>query len=52
MTESHQHLLSIFHILHELRDVLHVSDLFKHPQDCLIGSSMSWTVESSDSSSE
>ena len=52
MSESHEHLLPVLDIFDKLWDLVDATNLFEHPQDSLVGSSVSWTIEGSDSSSK
>lgn len=52
MTETHENLLSIFDVLDILWDLINASNIFKHPKYSLVGSSVSGSIKSCDSSGQ
>ena len=52
MPETHEHLLLVLNVLNELGNLFFGTNLLEHPQDCLIGATMTGSIKSSDSTSQ
>ena len=52
VSEPVQKFLSAFNVLNKLWNVLFLTDLLKHSQNCFVGASVSWTVKGTWSTSD